>query len=239
MEDVPFSEGGTAQGAYSPYSSVTPPTFSVLSDSDCAQHTSDGNDQHSSRDARGDCATSQSSLISCAAATVPLSDGHDSLAPNASPRASAGCVSAQIAQSYSADSCVMHPDLHERGCGAASCAPAAPPHVGRALSASAAASLSPSKSIEDKPLIDFSDTSYPALSSSPVISGGAALSQLREAAPPLRTPHDELSTFGGSASSQPLASQVHLSGKDFTPEIHPARAQNSPTASATGGVVHE
>ena len=50
-----FSEGGTAQGAYSPL--VTPPTHSlVTSGNDRAQHTSDGNDQHSSRDARDDCA---------------------------------------------------------------------------------------------------------------------------------------------------------------------------------------
>ena len=56
MEDV-FSEGGTARGAYSPYNNTTPPTLSVTrTDTTCAQHTSDGNDQHSLHDACNDCA---------------------------------------------------------------------------------------------------------------------------------------------------------------------------------------
>merc|ERR1712087_153865 len=50
-----FSEDGLARGAYSPY--PTPPTLSAHSNSTtCAQHTSDGNDQHSSCDVHGDCA---------------------------------------------------------------------------------------------------------------------------------------------------------------------------------------
>ena len=39
MEDDPFTEGGTAQGAYSPYNIITPPTLTVTSHHNpCAQH---------------------------------------------------------------------------------------------------------------------------------------------------------------------------------------------------------
>ena len=60
MEDesrAAYSTGGHARGAYIPYSSVTPVTDHMHLRED--QHTSDGNDQHSSRDARGDCAVGQ------------------------------------------------------------------------------------------------------------------------------------------------------------------------------------
>ena len=117
-------------------------------------------------------------------------------------------------------------------CGAALCAPAASPHIGRALSASAAATRVSEKSVEDIPLIDFSDVSSISRSAS-VINGGAALSQLREAAPTLRTPHHELSACGGFASLQPLASQAQLSGNNFVAELTPP-PQDS--AVAVGGL---
>ena len=70
-----FSEGGTAQGAYSPfiYNEVTPVTLRVTND--CAQHTSDGNVQHSSRDARDDCAVGRGPAA--AASTDATAVGQD------------------------------------------------------------------------------------------------------------------------------------------------------------------
>ena len=64
MEDesrAAYSTGGHARGAYIPYHSVTPVTDHIHHRDD--QHTSDGNDQHSSRDARGDCAVGQRPVL--------------------------------------------------------------------------------------------------------------------------------------------------------------------------------
>ena len=81
-----FTSSGHARGGYSPF----PHTINVTNHdfNPVDHHTSDGNDQHSSRDARGDCAASQSSLISCAAAAAPQSGGHDSF--------STQCLSARL-----------------------------------------------------------------------------------------------------------------------------------------------
>ena len=177
--------GGHARASYSPFTNNPNRNELNLVES----HTSDGNDQPSSCGVHGDGATSQSSLIiDGAASAAPQSDVTSSSACSASPRASAKYGSTLV-QPYSADARVMHPDSCERNCGAAPCAPAASPHMGRALSASAAASRLSEESVGDKPLIDFSDVSFPSKSAS-VINGGAALSQLREAAPPMMTDAD-------------------------------------------------
>ena len=207
-----YTQSGHAKGSYSPFTTNQTRNELTVDTLD----TSDGNVQPSSCGGHGDGAASQSSLINSAAAAAPLSDVTSSLACSASPRASAKYGSTLV-QPYSADARVMHPDPCERDCGAAPGAPAASPHIGRALSASAAASRLSEESVGDKPLIDFSDVSSSSQPTS-VNSGGAALSQLREAAPTLRTPHHEPLACGGFASLQPSALQAQLSGNNFMAE---------------------
>ena len=79
-----FSRGGTARGAYSPYSSVTPQTNQSTRNA-CAQHTSDGNDHHSSRDARDDCAVGHTAAAD-ASSDVSAVAQSGSLAVHASSR---------------------------------------------------------------------------------------------------------------------------------------------------------
>ena len=70
LDRAMLSEDGLARGAYSPY--PTPPTLSAHSNSTtCAQHTSDGNDQHSSCDVHGDCAVGRGPAA-VASADLPL-----------------------------------------------------------------------------------------------------------------------------------------------------------------------
>ena len=228
LDPALYTLSGHARASYSPF--TTQPNRNELINVE--SHTSDGNDQPSSCGVHGDGAASQSSLIiDGAAAAAPQSDVTSSLACSASPRASAEYGSTLV-QPYPADARVMHPDSCERDCGAAPCAPAASPHIGRALSASAAAPRMSEKSIENILPIDFSGISSSSQSAS-VVSGGAALSQLREAAPTLRTPHHEPLACGGFASLQPFASQAELSGNNFMDELPPSQVK---PAAGVGGL---
>ena len=174
MEDDPFTEGGTAQGAYSPYNIITPPTLIVTSHNQhCAQHTSDGNDQHSSRDARGDCAVGQQAAADASTdvSAAAQSDPH------------AGRASSYVTCARSSDSLerphdhAMHAGqgTHQEGVSVAAPSAAAPHPPGALLTlpssracemrenqinsvrSTSVPNLSGDRADHDAPLIDFSD----------------------------------------------------------------------------------
>ena len=76
LDPLLFTERGTARAAYTPLIDLDPHTYNNNHNpvDTLVQHTSDGNDQHSSCDVHGDCAASHSSFMG--APTVPPSNVH-------------------------------------------------------------------------------------------------------------------------------------------------------------------
>merc|ERR1712087_323342 len=171
-----FSEDGLARGAYSPY--PTPPTLSAHSNSTtCAQHTSDGNDQHSSCDVHGDCAVGRGPAA-VASAELTAVGQDDPQALHASSRmACARAIEHSCCphdHSMHAKTSVCPGDVsvaalgantpHSQGACSHLASKEAPPSESDRLNSMRLSSVSISadqRTLSDAPLINFDDVSIP------------------------------------------------------------------------------
>merc|ERR1712087_676657 len=171
-----FSEDGLARGAYSPY--PTPPTLSAHSNSTtCAQHTSDGNDQHSSCDAHGDCAVGRGPAA-VASAEVTAVGQDDSQALHASSRMACAraldhsCCPHDHGMHAKTSVCPVDVSVaalgantpHSQGACSHLASKEAPPSESDRLNSMRLSSVSISadqRTLSDAPLINFDDVSIP------------------------------------------------------------------------------
>ena len=116
-----FSEGGTARDAYLPYLPLGNPSSPSDPSSlgNCAQHTSDGNVQHSSCDEHGDCAVGHALPVG-ASADVTTGEPVDPQAGHASSRVSCACD-----HSYELHDHALHASRHAHSEGVSVVAPSA------------------------------------------------------------------------------------------------------------------
>merc|ERR1712087_421379 len=174
LDRAMFSDDGLARGAYSPY--PTPSTRSVINPT-CAQHTSDGNDQHSSCDVHGDCAVGRGPAA-VASADVTAVGQDDPQALHASSRMACAralehsCCPHDHSMHAKTSMCPVDVSVaalgantpHSQGACSHLASKEAPPSESDRLNSMRLSSVSISaeqRTLSDAPLINFDDVSIP------------------------------------------------------------------------------